>query len=124
MHARSGKLHFAYPSTQQHLIVWKSRPETVMIIVKLGNELVNEFMEVSWDGRVWRMHVVNDPSRPNQGCSGFFIARTAHLGTAQESSAFLSALQWIPCRSPRMGLQVAMVSSFMHQASSTTTSHR
>jgi len=42
----SGKLHFAYPSTQQHLIVWKSRPETVMIIVKLGNELVNEFMEV------------------------------------------------------------------------------
>eukprot|EP00798_Chlamydomonas_sp_ICE-L_P002787 gene2787-12662_t len=42
----TGKLTFAYPSTQQHLLVWKERPRSVMVLKKLGEELVDEFLEV------------------------------------------------------------------------------
>ncbi|KAK9847234.1 hypothetical protein WJX84_010809 [Apatococcus fuscideae] len=39
----TGCLTFAYPSTQQHLLVWKTRPKCAMVLKKLGSELGNEF---------------------------------------------------------------------------------
>ncbi|GAX83042.1 hypothetical protein CEUSTIGMA_g10468.t1 [Chlamydomonas eustigma] len=41
-----GKLAFAYPSTQQHLLVWRNQPKSVMVIKKLGDELLEEFVKV------------------------------------------------------------------------------
>ena len=37
-------LKFEHPSSQQHLLVWKTRPKCVMVLKKLGEELVDEFM--------------------------------------------------------------------------------
>jgi hypothetical protein len=42
----NSKLRFAHPSTQQHLLVWRDRPRSVMIIKKLGRELQEEFQAV------------------------------------------------------------------------------
>ncbi|GAB4815431.1 hypothetical protein N2152v2_002477 [Parachlorella kessleri] len=41
-----GSLSFSCPSSQQQLLVWKSRPKCVMLLKKLGNELTAEFLEV------------------------------------------------------------------------------
>jgi hypothetical protein len=43
----NGKLHFAHPSTQQQLLVWRDRPKAVLVIKKLGDELLQEFNSVS-----------------------------------------------------------------------------
>lgn len=41
-----GSLEFEHPSSQQHLLVWKSRPKCVMVLKKLGHELEREYAEV------------------------------------------------------------------------------
>lgn len=41
-----GSLEFEHPSSQQHLLVWKSRPKCVMVLKKLGHELEEEYAEV------------------------------------------------------------------------------
>ncbi|GIL75893.1 hypothetical protein Vretimale_5571 [Volvox reticuliferus] len=58
----TGKLHFAYPSTQQHLLVWRHRPKSVMVIMKLGDELLQPFLEViDFLGREHNLRVVVEP---------------------------------------------------------------
>ncbi|EFJ43854.1 hypothetical protein VOLCADRAFT_118925, partial [Volvox carteri f. nagariensis] len=58
----TGKLHFAYPSTQQHLLVWRHRPKSVMVIMKLGDELLQPFLEViDFLGREHSLRVVVEP---------------------------------------------------------------
>eukprot|EP01026_Neomeris_dumetosa_P008408 TRINITY_DN1268_c0_g1_i3.p2 TRINITY_DN1268_c0_g1~~TRINITY_DN1268_c0_g1_i3.p2 ORF type:complete len:386 (+),score=39.83 TRINITY_DN1268_c0_g1_i3:338-1495(+) len=42
----SGKLTFAYPSANQHLLVWRQRPKTVLVIKKLGNQLLGQLEEI------------------------------------------------------------------------------
>jgi hypothetical protein len=44
--AGTGTFRFSHPSTQQHLLVWRDRPKVVMVIKKLGRELLPEFLEV------------------------------------------------------------------------------
>lgn len=44
-HAGKHKLTFAYPSTQQHLLIWKRRPQTAMVFMKLGNSLLGELLK-------------------------------------------------------------------------------
>lgn len=58
----TGRFHFAHPSTQQHLLVWRDRPKVVMVIKKLGRELTEEFLEVvSYLTEVEQMLVVVEP---------------------------------------------------------------
>ena len=45
-HAADGTLEFTHPSSQQHLLVWKSRPKRVLVLKKLGEELSQEFLQV------------------------------------------------------------------------------
>lgn len=49
LHTGTGRFRFSHPSTQQHLLVWRDRPKVVMVIKKLGRELVHEFLEVRGD---------------------------------------------------------------------------
>jgi NAD+ kinase len=44
--AADGSLHFEHPISQQHLLVWKSRPKCVMVLKKLGEELMEEYISV------------------------------------------------------------------------------
>lgn len=39
-------LAFTHPSTQQQMLMWKSPPKTVLLLKKLGNELMEEAKEV------------------------------------------------------------------------------
>ncbi|KAK9824097.1 hypothetical protein WJX72_007721 [[Myrmecia] bisecta] len=58
----SGCLSFEHPSTQQHLLVWKSRPRCVMILKKLGKDLHGEFMEtLRYLGEEEGMRVLVEP---------------------------------------------------------------
>ncbi|CAD6257763.1 unnamed protein product [Miscanthus lutarioriparius] len=40
-------LAFTHPSTQQQMLMWKSPPKTVLLLKKLGNELMEEAKEVA-----------------------------------------------------------------------------
>ncbi|KAF3334175.1 putative NAD kinase 2 [Carex littledalei] len=40
-------LAFSHPSTQQQMLMWKSPPKTVLLLKKLGDELMEEAKEVS-----------------------------------------------------------------------------
>ncbi|KAH6832894.1 NAD kinase 2 [Perilla frutescens var. hirtella] len=40
-------LAFTHPSTQQQMLLWKSTPKTVLLLKKLGNELMEEAKEVA-----------------------------------------------------------------------------
>lgn len=58
----SGCLSFSCPSTQQHLLVWKTKPSCVMVLKKLGDELTPEFHSVvEYLGREQHMQVVVEP---------------------------------------------------------------
>lgn len=55
-------MHFAYPSTQQHLLVWRTKPKTVMVLMKLGDELLLEFLQVvRYLGEEQKLYVVVEP---------------------------------------------------------------
>ncbi|KAI7846203.1 hypothetical protein COHA_000273 [Chlorella ohadii] len=58
----SGNLQFECPSSQQQLLVWKTRPRQVMVLKKLGSELLEEFVEVlRYCGEELGMRVVVEP---------------------------------------------------------------
>ena len=40
-------LAFTHPSTQQQMLMWKSPPKTVLLLKKLGDELMEEAKEVA-----------------------------------------------------------------------------
>ncbi|KAJ8422430.1 hypothetical protein Cgig2_027860 [Carnegiea gigantea] len=40
-------LAFTHPSTQQQMLMWKSKPKTVLLLKKLGQELMEEAQEVA-----------------------------------------------------------------------------
>eukprot|EP01024_Parvocaulis_polyphysoides_P019840 TRINITY_DN1908_c0_g1_i5.p2 TRINITY_DN1908_c0_g1~~TRINITY_DN1908_c0_g1_i5.p2 ORF type:complete len:208 (-),score=37.60 TRINITY_DN1908_c0_g1_i5:82-705(-) len=59
----SGKLTFAYPSANQHLLVWRQPPKTVLIIKKLGSQLMEEFQQVvEFLGEEKGMNVIVEPA--------------------------------------------------------------
>jgi NAD+ kinase len=61
-HAASGNLQFACPSSQQQLLVWKTRPKRVMVLKKLGDELMEEYVDVlRYLGEELGMRVVVEP---------------------------------------------------------------
>lgn len=59
----TGKLRFAYPSTQQHLLVWRNRPKSVLVLKKLGEELNEPFLQVvQYLAEVEGLRVVVEPA--------------------------------------------------------------
>jgi NAD+ kinase len=44
--AAEGSLQFEHPSSQQQLLIWKNRPQCVMVLKKLGPELLSDFLDV------------------------------------------------------------------------------
>ncbi|XP_051139247.1 NAD kinase 2, chloroplastic-like [Andrographis paniculata] len=44
---RESSLAFTHPSTQQQMLLWKSTPKTVLLLKKLGKELIEEAKEVA-----------------------------------------------------------------------------
>lgn len=58
----TGSLLFECTSTHQHMLVWKTRPRRVMLIKKVGDELIDEFFQVlQFLGRKEKMDVVVEP---------------------------------------------------------------
>lgn len=56
-------LKFEHPSSQQHLLVWKTRPKCVMVLKKLGNELMEEYLSViQFLGEEQGLQVLIEPS--------------------------------------------------------------
>ena len=70
-------LKFEHPSSQQHLLVWKTRPKCVMVLKKLGDELREEFISViRFLGEEQGLRVLVEPSEyasvmDNTGMSSF-----------------------------------------------------
>ncbi|XP_022141685.1 NAD kinase 2, chloroplastic isoform X2 [Momordica charantia] len=55
-------LAFTHPSTQQQMLMWKSTPKTVLLLKKLGQELMEEAKEVaSFLHHQEKMHVLVEP---------------------------------------------------------------
>ncbi|OEL20682.1 putative NAD kinase 2, chloroplastic [Dichanthelium oligosanthes] len=55
-------LAFTHPSTQQQMLMWKSPPKTVLLLKKLGDELMEEAKEVaSFLHRQEKMNVLVEP---------------------------------------------------------------
>ena len=60
--AADGSLQFSHPSSQQHLLVWRDRPKRVMVLKKLGDELIEEFLTiVSYLGKDQGLSVLVEP---------------------------------------------------------------
>lgn len=60
-------LKFEHPSSQQHLLVWKTRPKCVMVLKKLGDELMNEYISViKFLGEEQGLRVLIEPSEYSQ----------------------------------------------------------
>lgn len=43
---KESTLAFTHPSTQQQMLMWKTSPKTVLLLKKLGNELMEEAQQV------------------------------------------------------------------------------
>lgn len=85
--AGTGRFHFDYPSTQQHLLVWRDRPKVVMVIKKLGRELTDEFMEVvSYLTDVEQMLVVVEPHMYDAAAQAGLPVDRLFTFTPQESN--------------------------------------
>jgi NAD+ kinase len=44
---KESTLAFTHPSTQQQMLMWKTSPKTVLLLKKLGSELMEEAQQVS-----------------------------------------------------------------------------
>lgn len=63
MCAADGSLQFEHPSSQQHLLVWKTRPKSVMVLKKLGEELLDDFIStMKFLGEEQGLRVLIEPS--------------------------------------------------------------
>eukprot|EP00898_Chlorokybus_atmophyticus_P008844 jgi/Chlat1/8961/Chrsp94S08332 len=59
---RGSQLTFSHPSNQQQMLMWKTRPQTVLLLTKLGDELQPKTEEVAmWLHREEGMTVVVEP---------------------------------------------------------------
>ena len=56
-------LKFEHPSSQQHLLAWKTRPKCVLVLKKLGDELMEEFQDIiKFLGEEQDLRVLVEPS--------------------------------------------------------------
>lgn len=60
--AANGSLQFDHPVSQQQLLVWRSRPRCVMVLKKLGTDLLSDFMDViEYIGEEENLEVLVEP---------------------------------------------------------------
>lgn len=91
--AGTGKFHFAHPSTQQHLLVWRDRPKVVLVIKKLGKALTDEFFQVvKYLGDVERMHVIVESHMFERCIQHGLAADYLYTFTEQETERYAVSL--------------------------------
>lgn len=94
----TGRFHFAHPSTQQHLLVWRDRPKVVMVIKKLGRELTDEFMEVvSYLTETEGMLVVVEPQMYEAAAAAGLAMQNIHTFQPEESQSLAERVDFVAC---------------------------
>lgn len=87
----SGNLHFAYPSTHQHMLVWRQKPQSVMVLKKLGDVLCEQMEAlVEYLAAEEQMTVVVEPSVWQQMYQGQEGWRSRVVTYTQEDEGRLS----------------------------------
>jgi NAD+ kinase len=83
-------LAFTHPSTQQQMLMWKSPPKTVLLLKKLGDELMEEAKEVNvtFPFRAYILFFL-DPSDTYTGCINFLYLVSMDY-SSQGSLGFLT----------------------------------
>ncbi|MEW5303477.1 MAG: hypothetical protein WDW36_006164 [Sanguina aurantia] len=94
----TGKLQFAYPSTQQQLLVWRTRPRSVMLVMKLGDELLPQLLEViDFLGRVQGLRVVVEPHVYHEYLHGHTTLQNVHTYTPEEQTRLSEFVDFVVC---------------------------
>eukprot|EP00877_Chromochloris_zofingiensis_P011729 jgi/Chrzof1/680/Cz01g24260.t1 len=94
----TGKFHFAHPSTQQHLLVWRDRPKVVLVIKKLGKALTDEFFQVvKYLGDVERMHVIVESHMFERCIQHGLAADYLYTFTEQETERLGDYVDFLVC---------------------------
>ncbi|WIA29375.1 hypothetical protein OEZ86_011879 [Tetradesmus obliquus] len=94
----TGTFRFSHPSTQQHLLVWRDRPKVVMVIKKLGRELLPEFLEVvEYLMEAEQMHVVVEPSMYEEAAAAGLCMDRLFTFTPEESGRLASHIDFVVC---------------------------
>ncbi|KAF6262505.1 ATP-NAD kinase-like domain-containing protein [Scenedesmus sp. NREL 46B-D3] len=94
----TGTFRFSHPSTQQHLLVWRDRPKVVMVIKKLGSELLPEFLEVvEYLMEAEQMHVVVEPSMYEEAAAAGLSMDRLFTFTPEESGRLADHIDFVVC---------------------------
>eukprot|EP00899_Mesostigma_viride_P008950 jgi/Mesvir1/18056/Mv09370-RA.1 len=90
-------LRFTHPTTQQHVLMWKSKPSTVLLLKKLGDELMEETKEVARWLREEGMRVVVEPDVHDKlaAIPGFDFVETYTL--EHESTQLHQLIDFVLC---------------------------
>ncbi|CAI5500413.1 unnamed protein product [Closterium sp. Naga37s-1] len=90
-------LAFSHPSTQQQMLMWRTRPRTVLLLKKLGTELMSEAMEVArFLQREEGMNVMVEPELHDtlSRMPGFGFLQTFY---AQDTSKLHEKVDFVVC---------------------------
>ncbi|XP_043721480.1 NAD kinase 2, chloroplastic-like isoform X2 [Telopea speciosissima] len=90
-------LAFTHPSTQQQMLMWKSTPKTVLLLKKLGQELIEEAKEVaSFLYYQEKMNVLVEPDVHDifSRIPGFGFVQTFYI---QDSSNLHERVDFVAC---------------------------
>ncbi|CAI5461536.1 unnamed protein product [Closterium sp. Yama58-4] len=90
-------LAFSHPSTQQQMLMWRTRPRTVLLLKKLGTELMSEAMEVArFLQREEGMNVMVEPELHDTlaRMPGFGFLQTFY---AQDTSKLHEKVDFVVC---------------------------
>ncbi|KAJ4965927.1 hypothetical protein NE237_017776 [Protea cynaroides] len=90
-------LAFTHPSTQQQMLMWKSTPKTVLLLKKLGQELMEEAKEVaSFLYHEERMNVLVEPDVHDifSRIPGFGFVQTFYI---QDTSDLHERVDFVAC---------------------------
>lgn len=94
----TGHLRFAYPSTQQHMLVWRNRPKSVMVIKKLGADLTQEFLgAVAYLSDVERLNVVVEPHMYEECRTAGLELRRIFSFTSIKGSRLFEYVDFVVC---------------------------
>eukprot|EP00882_Tetradesmus_deserticola_P008674 GHRQ01009145.1.p1 GENE.GHRQ01009145.1~~GHRQ01009145.1.p1 ORF type:complete len:323 (+),score=97.29 GHRQ01009145.1:158-1126(+) len=94
----TGTFRFSHPSTQQHLLVWRDRPKVVMVIKKLGNELLPEFLEVvEYLLEAEQMHVVVEPAMYEEAAAAGLCMERLFTFTPEECGRLADHIDFVVC---------------------------
>lgn len=94
---KESSLAFTHPSTQQQMLMWKTPPKTVLLLKKLGQELMEEAKQVaSFLYHQEKMNVLVEPEVHDMfaSLSGFGFIQTFHN---QDASDLHERVDFVAC---------------------------